>query len=196
MTEAFEPVAGTDPEPAAELATRDPDLLVAIAQPLRMRLLIEVMRRPMTAAQLAEALQVPLTRLYYHLNLLEGHGAIKVVATRPVRGIEEKRYRATAYSFQLDRDLLTPGNEAFAKVTKALFDSARAEFQVAGEQAGQDDDRMVLVRTVLEFAPDRRKEFTERLRALVEEYTLDRHGGPDVERYGLLVAAYPMVEPS
>lgn len=195
MTDEFQPLQGVDPEPAAGLATSDPDLLVTIAQPLRMRLVVEVMRRAATAAELAAALHVPLTRLYYHLNLLEEHGAVKVVATRPVRGVEEKQYRAAAYSFGIDPALLSPGNADFGRVVKALFDSARAELQVAGETGMDDEDRLLLVRMVLELSPGRRRDFFGRLQALVEEYSQDREQGPDAERQGLLFAAYPLPEP-
>ncbi|MDX1657435.1 MAG: winged helix-turn-helix domain-containing protein [Nitriliruptorales bacterium] len=194
-SEGFQPVEGVAPEPMDELATDDPDLLVAISQPLRIRLLLEAMNGPVTAKDLAEQLGVPLTRLYYHLNLLEDLGGVKVVATRQVRGITEKQYRATALSYRLQEGLLQPGSEAFGKVVKAVFDATRAELEVASETlptGPERKQRVLLSRNVFDLEPERRREFIRRLHGLIEEFGLERDEGPGAERYGGLFAVYPM----
>ncbi|MBX6342634.1 MAG: helix-turn-helix transcriptional regulator [Thermomicrobiaceae bacterium] len=75
---------------------RDLETLRAVSDPLRLRLFELLRGGPRTVKQLAAALDLPPTRLYYHVGQLEAHGLVRVVDTRVVSGIIEKRYQATA----------------------------------------------------------------------------------------------------
>lgn len=90
-TEAF--------EPAARLEIHDLGALRVMADPLRSRLVRMLRQSAATAKDLAALIGTSPKSLYYHLGLLERHGLIRVVETRLVSGITEKRYRATAYLF-------------------------------------------------------------------------------------------------
>src|SRR5437870_4212224 len=68
--------------------------LKAMADPIRIRFVLELLDGPRTVREVAEALDVPPTRLYYHLRILERHGLVKVANRRMVSGIEERSYRA------------------------------------------------------------------------------------------------------
>ena len=74
----------------------DIETLRVLADPLRLRML-EVFgqhgREPLTVKEIARSLGEPLTKLYYHVNLLEQHGLIVVASSRLVSGILEKHYR-------------------------------------------------------------------------------------------------------
>ena len=59
---------------------------------LRLRLLTSLARQPGSAKELAERFDVPTTRLYHHLDLLEEHGFIAVVATRRSGARTERCY--------------------------------------------------------------------------------------------------------
>jgi DNA-binding transcriptional ArsR family regulator len=64
--------------------------------PIRMRILMTLAGREMTAQQVADALgDVPPATLYRHLNRLSGAGMLKVAAERRVRGTVEKVYALT-----------------------------------------------------------------------------------------------------
>ena len=64
-----------------------------ILHPVRMRLLLTLVRRQLTASQLSELLpDVPQATLYHHLGMLTRAGLLRVVSERPVRGTVEKRY--------------------------------------------------------------------------------------------------------
>lgn len=195
--DGFTPVVGVDPEPVETLELDDPAALVSLMQPPRNELLVRLIKTPATAAELAEALGAPVTRVYYHLGLLEEHGAIHVVATRRVRGVDERRYRATARSYRLHPDVIEQAREhpeLLDDVVEAMFASARAQLRgVAARDAIGSERRRVLAHSQLELTPARRAEFIERLVGLMEEFG-DFEPGPDeeVERYGLLVAAYPL----
>jgi DNA-binding transcriptional ArsR family regulator len=64
-----------------------------ILHPVRMRLLVALARRQLTARQLSELLpDVPQATLYHHLGILTRAGLLRVVSERHVRATVEKRY--------------------------------------------------------------------------------------------------------
>jgi len=72
------------------VATARADLIL---HPVRMRLLVALARRQLTAGQLSALLpDVPQATLYHHLGILTRAGLLRVVSARPVRGTVEKRY--------------------------------------------------------------------------------------------------------
>jgi DNA-binding transcriptional ArsR family regulator len=78
--------------------------------PVRMRLLVALARRHLTARQLSELLpDIPQATLYHHLGLLTRAGFLRVVSERQVRGSVEK-----LYAFAEDPTLLTPADLANA----------------------------------------------------------------------------------
>ena len=117
-------------EPAEEYVIRDLDTLKVLADPLRLRIL-EMMSKPQTVKKIAAELDLPATKLYYHINLLEKHGLIVLVDTRVVSGIIEKHYRVVADKFRVDRSLLSPGGgaegEGITITLNGVFDSTRED---------------------------------------------------------------------
>jgi DNA-binding transcriptional ArsR family regulator len=72
------------------VATARADLIL---HPVRMRLLVTLARRQLTARQLSELLpDVPQATLYHHLGILTRAGLLRVVSERQVRGTVEKLY--------------------------------------------------------------------------------------------------------
>lgn|SRR5262249_42741700 len=64
-----------------------------ILHPVRMRLIVTLVRRQLTARQLSELLpDVPQATLYYHLGTLTRAGLLRIVSERQVRGTVEKIY--------------------------------------------------------------------------------------------------------
>lgn len=64
-----------------------------ILHPVRMRIIMALVNRSMTAGQLADALSdVPQATLYRHIKLLADAGLLAVVEERPIRGTVEKVY--------------------------------------------------------------------------------------------------------
>lgn len=64
-----------------------------IVHPVRLRLLVALARRQLTARQLSELLpDVPAATLYHHLGVLTRAGLLRVVSERPIRGAVEKLY--------------------------------------------------------------------------------------------------------
>lgn len=79
-----------------------------VLHPVRLRLVVALARRQLTAHQLSELLpDIPQTTLYQHLGLLTRAGYLQVVSERHVRGTVEKRYAYAETS-----SLLTPADLA------------------------------------------------------------------------------------
>src|SRR4051812_17141092 len=89
-------------EPEALHMIADLETLRVIADPVRVQILEASVMEPRTVKQIARLLGIPATKLYYHINMMEEHGLLRVVGTRLVSGILEKQYRATAMSFSFD----------------------------------------------------------------------------------------------
>src|SRR5579864_9427079 len=123
-------------EPADALDIHGLDTLKVMADSGRMAIVDLLRFRAATVKEIAGSLQVPPKSLYYHINLLERHGLIRVVETRLVSGIVEKRYRATAYLFnfsEIDKASGTPPGQGALEAVSSLFEITRDEIRVALE---------------------------------------------------------------
>ena len=161
-------------EKAEEFIARDIPTLKAMAEPLRMRLVMLLDHGDLTVKEMAAKLGVPPTRLYYHVRILEQHGLLRVASTRMVSGIEERRYASTAKTINVSDELLS--SPAIADVLKAMFDLARVELVLALAQGGPppgDPTGTVpmLMSTRAFLAPEEIAEFNERMIELIGEYT-------------------------
>src|SRR5436305_5533764 len=116
-----------DFEPAKELTVTSLETLRVISDALRSRILDLLRAEAQTVKQLAATLNLPPKKLYYHINLMEQHGLIRVVGTRIVSGIIEKTYRATAYLFWFDKEVFaldpTSGESALPPGIALLFEN-------------------------------------------------------------------------
>ncbi len=113
------------------------DGIKAIADPLRMRVLMEIASGRRTVKAIAASLGVPKTRLYYHVNLLERHGMIRVASRRVVSGIEERSYEAPYQGWTVAPSLLPDAIKG--GLVEAIFNLARAELEVALEERSMQE---------------------------------------------------------
>jgi len=105
-----------------ELVLTRLDQVRALADPLRFRLVEALVAREASVAELARALATPLTRLYHHVDLLLEADLIEVSSQVRRRGALERRFRATARRFTLEKSLLEmgPGPDQSAEELLAL----------------------------------------------------------------------------
>lgn len=82
------------------------ETLRAVNDPLRMQLLGGLISREETGKQIADRLGLSPSRVHYHLKELEHNGLIEVQRTEEKNGIVQKFYRAVAYDFLIDEELL------------------------------------------------------------------------------------------
>lgn len=187
--------------PADQFIIRDMETLKTLSHPLRVALL-RALRAPGTVKAIAQTLDKPPTKLYYHVNLLETHGLITVVDTKVVSGIPEKTYQVTAHRYRVDNALIF-GEDAAGRdlFLSDLLDGTRREIQQAMD-AGllrfdpEEDETHILTRVMMPLTPVQFADYRRRLRALQKEMmalSLDQQSA-DARPYGLTVAFYPMAQ--
>ncbi|MFE4823239.1 ArsR/SmtB family transcription factor [Streptomyces sp. NPDC056704] len=107
----------------------------ALADPLRIRLLEALWEMPQSARELADHVDLPPDRLYYHLNHLERAGLIEIAEYRPLaRGKVERVY--TPAVTEPPSDAANP--EEMAEFLGSMLDATRADINAAyrSKQAG------------------------------------------------------------
>jgi DNA-binding transcriptional ArsR family regulator len=199
--------------PAEDLTPMEDELLIAdletvrvVADPTRLRILELLVLEPQTVKRLAAALDLPQTKLYYHINLLEEHGLVRVVATRVVSGIIEKQYGATARSYRVDQSLLAlsaPGRDDTVDLMLAtILDGLRGDLKrglAAGLlELGDDapaERRVTIGRVPVRLTPERGAELHRRLDELIKEYCPNPGElgapAPGTQIYQLFIAFFP-----
>ncbi len=199
---ARESGGGHEFEPAGRLTITDLDTLKVVSDPLRMRI-VELLRRgPATVKELGLALQIAPKKLYYHVNMLEQRALIRIVGTRVVSGLVEKRYRAAAYLFEF-QDIApaggTPDEESRYEVAARLYDMTRDELRLSVRSglvdlaAGAAPERALQLSWRLARLPSgAAAELYARLEQLAEEYeTADQPPDDSIGTYRLLLSLFP-----
>jgi DNA-binding transcriptional ArsR family regulator len=194
----WNPVDGAD-ELADELVLTDLDLIAELTHPTRSTL-FHRLRSPRSAAELADDMQVPVTRLYHHLNRLEELGLIKVVATRRSGAKTERRYRIASNGFRIDPVAArgrTPHEVGAA--LGSVFDVAKTELRHEIEVGTIDPEHLDGTATIgflgLSLTAEQQRAFLERLRLLVVEFTQVDEGNllnPAASRFRVLLAGFPV----
>lgn len=170
--------------------------LELLGDPVRLAIL-ENASRPRSVSEIADALGVPRTRLYHHVNLLEEAGMLRVAETREVGALTERRYQVAAKSFQPSEKLLDdalPREKAEAMLT-ALFAATKADFIRAvelGKITLEDsaDHRLTLGRRLARLTPEQYDRFVAEMDALIEGLDSDLDD-PDAIDVGILHVVYP-----
>lgn len=191
-------------KPDRERMVTDIEALKVYFDPLRARIVNELRGEPRSVQELAAALDIPFTRLYYHIHLLEKHGFIRLVETRTLAGaVEEKFYQIAAHLFTIDRKLLavgTPeGDEGFQLTLAAVLDATARDIchslergQIDMSVTPPDPRALLLKRGMYALTPGQARRFHERLRDLIIEMAEEDEGG-DTQDYALAIAFYPTV---
>ncbi|MFE4975874.1 ArsR/SmtB family transcription factor [Kitasatospora sp. NPDC056651] len=118
-----------------ERQVSDVAVLKALADPLRLAILGALQSsedRPLTAKEIAAALDEPQTKLYRHIKQLEKAGLVLVAGTRLVSGIVESRYRVAQASIRLAPGMFTADSPARSDAYEAIvaaMDRVRADFR-------------------------------------------------------------------
>jgi DNA-binding transcriptional ArsR family regulator len=191
-------------------------VLRLIADPLRLRMLELLRQQPHTVKELAVLLDVPRTKLYYHVRLLEEHDLITVEDTRVVSGITESRYRVTAYRLSVDKTLLgassDPGSplESYLSV---IFEEVATEIRRAiatgliDLEATHEDmlkpRRLVIGRQWFRFTDGELAEFSLKYEELFQSFSANAVFGKDAVDagpaegtfYEFLSSFYPVLPP-
>ncbi|MBK8988746.1 MAG: helix-turn-helix domain-containing protein [Chloroflexi bacterium] len=189
-----------------EFNIADVESLKVITHPLRLQLL-ERLKQAQTVKELAAALVLPPTKLYYHINLLEEKGFIHVVDTQIVSGIIEKRYQAVARQYHIDDNLLATSSDEgpVNALLGSFFTMAQREFQqsiraglVNLKEKGQPH-KGSLLRANFHLSEEQARALYGRLDALLQEYdalSQTNETDPQTPLYNLTLAFFPVHRPT
>lgn len=188
-------------EPVPAMLVTELETLKVISDALRSRILDRLRATPLTVKQLAGELGVPPKKLYYHVNMMEQHGVIRVVRTRVVSGIIEKQYRATAYVFKFDQSIYASEDAGLSSLPPGLgllFDSTRNQLAQSFEEGLIANEHGPMHRQLLgswalaRIMPEQATEFYTRLNALIDEFEQSVSQEADAEFYRLFVTLFPI----
>jgi DNA-binding transcriptional ArsR family regulator len=180
---------------AVALLLNEPDRVRLALTPIR-RTLLERLREPASATQLAAALGLPRQRLNYHLRELERAGLVELVEQRRRRGCVERIVVAAADAFVVDPSVLGEGAQSQDRFAAAHLMTAAAGLvrDVARQQGEAEHQGARLLTFTLEtevgFAePEDLERFTDALAEALAT-TASRFDGPG-RRYRVVAGGHP-----
>jgi len=174
-----------------EYIVTDLETIKIISDPLRVQILEHIGLASdagvlITVKELAEALDIPSTKLYYHINLLEKHDLIRVTETRVVSGIIEKLYQIRAKRIRAELDLSQDteinrdeGLELTLSSVSTMFDTAyhnleksfrRRVKEINEAQTELQKSAWYSSQDMMQLSPAQALEFIEELKALESKY--------------------------
>jgi DNA-binding transcriptional ArsR family regulator len=190
--------------PLASVHTvRDNDALRALSHPVRVELL-ERLRAPASAAEVARQLGQSRQSVNYHLRSLADAGLVEKVGTRRQGNFIESLYRAAAGAFVIAPEVAWSDPRRMEALRRdhslsALVEmGARLQHDAAAllDTAAFDDQKIasaaVAAETHFASAEDRAgflREYLEATRALIDKY-----GGRRGASYRVVLAVHPNVE--
>jgi DNA-binding transcriptional ArsR family regulator len=186
---------------AIELLHEPERVRVALA-PLR-RQLLDRLREPSSATQLAAALGMSRQRVNYHLRALEQAGLVELVEQRQRRGCTERILRASATAFVVDPSVMDADAATAASFAQDRYAAEHLIDTAAGvvrnvarmQSSAERDGKRLLTFTIeadVRFAdPGDIERFADRLAELVgsavAEFDTPSGGG----RYRIVVGGHP-----
>jgi DNA-binding transcriptional ArsR family regulator len=176
------------------LAIDDLATLKAISDPTRVAI-IELLAEPRSVTQLAEALEVPRTRLYHHIELLQSKGLIQQVEERRVGALTERIYALTAKVFRPSARLLKRGDQGSRvdALMTLVFDTTKSDLRraIVSGDARLGAGEIGVGRTIANLSPARATEFLRELEALVARYDDAHENSEDARPFAFVWAMYP-----
>lgn len=192
-------------KPAPTFTIGDLETLKVIADPLRGQIVEILVSEPSTINQLGAKLGLAPSKLYYHVNLLEKVGLVKVVDTTQRGNIIEKHYWVTALDYRVDENMFnfsTPeGQQNISNLMTAPLETTRQDiirslearaFNL--EHGAEKHPRQVMItRELSRITDDQAEQFIQRFKTLVEEFTTanDSELDDDAQVHALTIAFYP-----
>lgn len=178
----------------------DPDRVRAALPPLRRRLL-ERLRTPASATEVAAELDLARQKVNYHLRALEAAGLVELVEERPRRGCTERILRTRADAFVVDPGVIGPppaptddhlaAEHLVAAATDVVRDVSRLQARAAA-----DGTRLLTFTLEADLglaAPSDVERLADRLAAAVAAVVADVHD-PTGQPYRLVVGGLPTKE--
>jgi predicted transcriptional regulator len=181
----------------------DLETLKVVADPVRNQIMEVLEKKPQNVKEVAEKLGLAPSKLYYHFNMLEKVGLIKVMETRQIANLIEKYYQTTSSFIDIDPNLLnfstTEGKENLYTMVTSTIDTTREDLlrslqarSLQIEQGAEGKLRSVtLSRYISNMSDEKANEFHKRMQELLEEFIDTDTKDPDQQTFALTIALYP-----
>jgi DNA-binding transcriptional ArsR family regulator len=181
----------------------DLETLKVIADPIRNQILDILQFSPQNTKDVADKLGLAPSKLYYHFNMLEKFGLIKVVETRQVSNLIEKYYLAISNYFCVDPTLLnfesSEGKENINSLVGSTIDTTREDLlrslharTLQIEQGAVEKKRsLILTRNLSNLSDEKAEKFVERLSSLLEDFIDADTKDPADQTFAFTAAMYP-----
>jgi DNA-binding transcriptional ArsR family regulator len=170
--------------PERYLTISRPDQLHALGDPTRWRILGRLLDEPASVQELARSLRVAKGTIGHHVRVLETAGLVRVVETRRVRGVVEKRYARVARQFRLREGERPTVADRDARFSHLPLRQALAEARPEGGE--EDPSSSIVVRA--RMPADRARRFARLVQALAEEFSDGAPGSG--ETFGFVAGVY------
>ncbi len=170
-----------------EMVLPDLDTLRLLSDGLRHRIVSLLIQEPLTVTDLAKRLRVKRTALYYHVELLERHGLVRVDSKRPVGSTTEQTYRAVARHFRVDRSVLSSSSSDVNTTQAAIIESAAADLMTIANNANGNP---LVARTFIRLDQSTYVRLCADIRHLLEEY--ERAQSDRGEPFEIALAVFPI----
>ncbi|GIP41124.1 transcriptional regulator [Paenibacillus sp. J31TS4] len=176
--------------------------LKALSDPFRAQIIMLLIEKAYTGQQLSQQLEIPRSKIHYHLNELEKNGLIFVAKTEAKNGILQKFYRSSARGYTPSAKLLPYGSEVvdyYRESTINGLNRARMRAISAPEEAfaveNADRSSWPRINMQIEFQMKREKyvEWLGRYRELLNE--LGQEEDPDGEWFYMTTVGFQIDEP-
>lgn len=179
----------------AEALIESSEQVEALSSNLRLRIL-KLAADPASVRQMADGLNMPITRLYYHVNLLEEAGFLQVVDSRKSGARIEKIYRVAARNFTPGPQLaesMEDVNKAAAAFAGLVLGPARsgAEAAIAMRLEGGTLDG-IIAGTMVDLTDEQLAHFRLRLEELMADAAaIDAEPGSPTRLYSMTTVLLP-----
>ncbi len=154
----------------------------AFSHPLRLRILEQLAGDALTNEELARALGEQSGKLYFHTKRLLDAGLIVPAGTRQKGPITEKLYRAAARRFLAAPPALGGDAPPLETALTSALTLYRSDWRESG---GLPGELQMGFHMTLPLAPDARREFARRVKALFDDFQTSGSDAPDARRVSL-----------
>lgn len=145
----------------------------AIADELRMRIGSLLLSGPMTATQVAKALDMAPSKIHYHLGELERVGLVKLAYTRARGNLIERYYMPVARNIKVSQSLVTSSLDEVMEAAEVMLRHNASAFSHATRRAALLPEGSVIVdfsNYVLWVTPEQYKDLCKAIDALIRTY--------------------------
>ncbi|GAB0169230.1 winged helix-turn-helix domain-containing protein [Lysinibacillus sp. CTST325] len=167
--------------------------LKAISDPLRVQLLVLLIEKEYTGQQLSEVLEIPRSKVHYHLKALEKVNFIQLIREEVKGGTVQKFYRAVALSFLPGIELFPYADEISQANRMALIktiDRVKERVFNAPSKAFFEDDKFAtsMIQAEVNLTKDQFEKISNKINELFDELILmekENKSNPNTRMYYL-----------